>query len=53
MYIYIIYIYIYYIKTKTKTSQSEECLQTPWNLFSAKFTDTANELGQERIKLRD
>ena len=47
---------IYYIKIKinikTGTSQSVEGLQAPWGLFSAKFKATANELYQEKTKLR-
>ena len=37
---------------KARTSQSEERLQAPWGLFSAKFKATANELHQEKTQLR-
>ena len=33
---------------KARTSQSEERLQAPWGLFSAKFKATANEPHQEK-----
>ena len=35
-----------------RMSHSEECLQTLWGMFSAKFKVTANELRQERTQLR-
>ena len=35
-----------------ETSQSAERLLVPWGLFSVKFKATANELHQEKTKLR-
>ena len=45
-------IYNLKIKIKTGTSQSAERRQAPWNLFSAKFNATANDLDQEKTQLR-